>query len=156
MFLPWKTLNLSRASESSLHEDDDFYWLNFETRVWKSKFDMFCKSFIPLVKRKIFCADCLRFHQYDLSIVFMTCIEKWCKRRKKNSNYFEHFKLIFSICFAEDFDCMNDDLILKILIVIFVTLVSRRLIDFHISLLKRVSLGKRAHRDKFLSIITKV
>ena len=36
------------------------------------------------------------------------------------------------------------------------TLVSRRLIDFHLTLLKRISLGKGAKRDKFVSIISKV
>jgi hypothetical protein len=34
--------------------------------------------------------------------------------------------------------------------------VSRHLIDFHLSLLKRISLGKGAKRDKFVSILTKV
>jgi len=33
--------------------------------------------------------------------------------------------------------------------------ISRRLIDFHFNLLKRISLGKGAQRDKFVSIITK-
>ncbi|UJR13904.1 hypothetical protein I4U23_000910 [Adineta vaga] len=33
--------------------------------------------------------------------------------------------------------------------------ISRRLIDFHLTLLKRISLGKGAQRDKFVSIITK-
>ncbi|CAF4475331.1 unnamed protein product, partial [Rotaria sp. Silwood2] len=33
--------------------------------------------------------------------------------------------------------------------------ISRRLIDFHITLLKRISLGKGAQRDKFVPIITK-
>ena len=35
-------------------------------------------------------------------------------------------------------------------------IVSRRLIDFHLTLLKRISLGKGAQRDKFVPIITKV
>ena len=35
-------------------------------------------------------------------------------------------------------------------------LVSRHLIDFHINLLKRISLGKGARREKFVPIITKV
>jgi hypothetical protein len=38
---------------------------------------------------------------------------------------------------------------------LFIT-VSRRLIDFHLTLLKRISLGKGAQRDKFVPIITKV
>jgi len=33
--------------------------------------------------------------------------------------------------------------------------ISRRLIDFHLALLKRISLGKGAQRDKFVPIITK-
>ena len=33
--------------------------------------------------------------------------------------------------------------------------ISRRLIDFHLTLLKRISLGKGAQREKFVSIITK-
>jgi hypothetical protein len=38
----------------------------------------------------------------------------------------------------------------------FFLIVSRRLIDFHLTLLKRISLGKGAQREKFVPIITKV
>jgi hypothetical protein len=38
----------------------------------------------------------------------------------------------------------------------FFFIVSRRLIDFHLTLLKRISLGKGAQREKFVPIITKV
>ena len=50
---------------------------------------------------------------------------------------------------------MFDRLICQICLSLF-CLVSRRLIDFHFNLLKRISLGKGAQRDKFVSIITKV